>query len=61
MSVESSKTGTKERIPDGLSLPNQNTILINRIYYFKRYGKSRMKFNSQKTNKMDLNNNNNIP
>ena len=36
-----SKGGTKERRPDSLSLPNQNTILINiKWYYFKRYGKN---------------------
>ena len=37
-----SKAGTKT---DGLSLPNQNTILINIIwYFFIRYGKSIRKF-----------------
>ena len=46
VSTESSKVGTKERSPDGLSLPNQNTILIYIIrYYFKWYGKSKMKYN----------------
>ena len=30
-SIESSKTGTKKRSPDGLSLPNQITIIINII------------------------------
>ena len=41
----------KESSPDGLLLPNQNTILINTIwYYFRRYGKSTMKFNYQKQN-----------
>ena len=45
-SMEVSKVGTKERSPGGLSLPNQNTILIYIIrYYFKRYGKSKMKYN----------------
>ena len=45
-----SKVGTKKRSPDGLSLPNQNTILTYIIqYYFKRYGKSRIKYNLQKT------------
>ena len=35
-----STEGTKERSPDSLSLPNQNTILINiKWYYFTRYGK----------------------
>ena len=45
--MERLKMGTEERNPDGyLSLPNQNTILINIIsYYFTRYGKSKMKFN----------------
>ena len=46
VSMEISKVGTKERSPAGLSLPNQNTILIYIIrYYFKRYGKSKMKYN----------------
>ena len=36
----------KVRSPDSLSLPNQNTILINiKWYYFTRYGKNTMKFN----------------
>ena len=40
------KAGTKERSPDGLSLPNQNTILMNIIwYYFTRYLAITMKFN----------------
>ena len=44
--MERSKAGTKERSPDGLSLPNQNTILINIMwYYVTRYGESTMKFN----------------
>ena len=44
-SMEKWKVGTKERSPDGLSLPNQNRILINKIwYYFTTYGKSTMKF-----------------
>ena len=43
------KRGTKERSPDGLSQPNQNTILINIIWYsFKRYGKSTMDLNNRK-------------
>ena len=41
-----STAGTNKRSPDGLSLPNQNTILINiKWYYFTRYGKNTMKFN----------------
>ena len=32
MSVERSKAGTKKRSPDGLSHPNQNTIIINKIW-----------------------------
>ena len=40
MSLEKSKEGTKERSPDSLSLPNQNTILINiKWYYFTWYAK----------------------
>ena len=35
VSMEKSKAGTKERSPNSLSLPNQNTILINiKLYYF---------------------------
>ena len=42
--LDRSKTGTKERSHDGLSLPNQNTISINKIwYYYTRYGKSTIK------------------
>ena len=48
------KRARKKTSPDGLSHPNQNTIIINKIwYYFIRNGKSTMKFNWQK--KMDLN------
>ena len=44
--MERRKAGTRERSPDGLPLPNQNTVLINlRWYYFTRYGKITMKFN----------------
>ena len=46
VSMERSKADTKERSLHSLSLPNQNTILKNIIwYYFTRYGKSTMKFN----------------
>ena len=38
--MENSKSDTKERSPDGLSLPDQNTILMNIIWYdVTRYGK----------------------
>ena len=48
-SMERSKARTKNRSPDILSLPSQNTILINIIwYYFKRYVKITIKFNNQK-------------
>ena len=53
--MEKSKAATKERSPDGLSLPNQNTISINIIwYYFTIYGK----YNGVQLtkNKKDLNN-----
>ena len=44
--MERIKAGTKERRPEGLYLPNQNTILVNIIwYYFTRFIKSTMKFN----------------
>ena len=50
-----STAGTKDRSPDSLSLPNQNTILINiKWYYFTRYGKKYNEIQSTK-NKMDLN------
>ena len=46
LSMERSKAGTNKRSPDGLSHPNQNTIIINKIWeYFMRNGKSTMKFN----------------
>ena len=49
--MEKSKAGTKERSPDSLSLPNQNTIIINIIcQYFIRYGKSYMKSSNKKQN-----------
>ena len=42
--MERSKAGMKERSPDGLSLPNQNTVFIHIMwYYFTRYDKSTMK------------------
>ena len=43
--MEGSKAGTNKRSPDGLSQPNQNTILTNIIWYFMRNEKSTMKFN----------------
>ena len=44
--MEISKVGTKERSPDGLSIPNQKTILIYiRRHHFKKYGKNKMKYN----------------
>ena len=32
MSMEKSTAGTNKRSPDGLSHPNQNTIIINKIW-----------------------------
>ena len=43
VSMENSKTGTKESL-DSLSLPNQNTILMNIKWYFTKYVKNTMKF-----------------
>ena len=43
VSMENSKVGTKESL-DSLSLPNQNTILINIKWYFTKYVKNTMKF-----------------
>ena len=41
-----SKSSTKERSRDSLSVPNKNTILINiKSYYFTRYGKNTKNFN----------------
>ena len=55
--MERSKAGTKKGSPDGLSLPNQNTKIMNIIcLYFIRYGKGSTKFNQQKTKWTDLNN-----
>ena len=53
--MERSKAGGKERSPDGLLQPNQNTILISIMLLFY---KIRNKYNEiQLTkNKMDLNN-----
>ena len=46
VSMERSKAGTNKRSPNGLTHPNQNTIIINKIwYYFIRNGKGIMKFN----------------
>ena len=46
LSLERSTAGIKKRIPDGLSHPNKNTIIISEIlYYFIRDRKSTMKFN----------------
>ena len=46
--MERSKAGMKKRSADSLSPPNQNTIIINKTYYFIRNGKGKMKFNYQK-------------
>ena len=45
--MERSKAGTKkQKKPDDLSLPNENTIITYVIcYYFIRYAKSTIKFN----------------
>ena len=50
MSIERSKAGTKEKISlDGINHPDQNTILINIVwYYIYKTWKNTMKFNSQK-------------
>ena len=46
LSMERSKAGTNKRSPDGLSHPNQNTIIINKIWeYFIRNEKKTIKFN----------------
>ena len=40
--MERSKTGTNKRSPDGLSHPNQNTILINEqhmVIFYKKWKK----------------------
>ena len=44
--MERSKVGTKNRRPDGLSFPNQKTIILNITWlYFIRYGKSTINSN----------------
>ena len=46
VSMERSKAGAKERSPDSLSQPNQNTISINIMwYYFTRDRNRTMQFN----------------
>ena len=53
--MKKSTAGTKERSPDSLSVPNQNTILINiKWYYFTRYGKKYKEIQLTK-NKINLN------
>ena len=39
MSVERSKVGMKKRSPTGLLLPNQSTIIINNILFYKIWKK----------------------
>ena len=52
--MEKSISGTKKRSPDGLSHPNQNTMLINVIWlYFIRNEKNYNETQLTK-NKMDL-------
>ena len=66
MSIERNKAGTTKRSPHGLSYPNQNIIIINKILYFiiiiilvifffykiwKKYNEIQLP-----KNKMDLNN-----
>ena len=56
MSIEIRKAGTKKRTSDGLSYPNQNTIIINIICnIFTRNIKNYNEIQLTK-NKMDLNN-----
>ena len=56
VSMERSKAGTNKRSPDGISHPNQNTIIYNKqnvvIFYkkLKKYNKIQLT-----KNKMDLN------
>ena len=39
--MERSKTGTNKTSPDGLSHPNQNTIIINKISRSKKWEEER--------------------
>ena len=56
MRMEKSKPGAKERSPHGLSLPNQNTILIYiKCYSFTRNRKKKQ-WNSMNKKQMNLNN-----
>ena len=56
MSKKKSKAGTKEkRCPDGLSLPSQNTTIINIIIqHYIRYEKMALKFNSRMQTEMKV-------
>ena len=49
VSMETSKAGTKERSPGGLSLPNKNKKRIKIKLYFKRYGKEQWNSIHKKT------------
>ena len=54
--MERSKAGTKKKVRRPVTIPNQNTILINiKLYYFIIYGKITNAIQLTK-NKMDLNN-----
>ena len=57
VSMEKVQRARKKEVPtDNLSLPNQNTILINiKWYYYTRYGKKYNEIQLTK-NKIDLNN-----
>ena len=54
VNMEKSKAGTKKKCPDGLSHPNQNTIIINNIVVFCKMWKKYNEIQLTK-NKMDLN------
>ena len=55
VSMEGSKAGTNKRSPDGLSQPNQNTILINIIVLYYNMWKKHNEIQLTKT-KTGLNN-----
>ena len=52
--MEKSTAGTNKGSPDGLSHPNQNTIILNKIWYY--FIKKWKKYNETQLtkNKMDL-------
>ena len=52
--MERSKAGMKKRSPDGLSLPKENTTIINIIcFYCIRYWKGQWNLSNKKQNGLE--------